>query len=228
LASADATGIPHLASVIASKAQGRIGSEARRAIELIRSASNPQESFRDAINILAQSHEREINAIESLHKLGESPEAQAAIARAKKQLDVVYANDEESFRKTAAQLAANRSIILKGPTLTEAERRLSTLTVKRNEKIRGPVNLFRPEYGAIWLAEQTGDDNFASKLKITALGRFTAYEALNFVDGKRNLLEIRDLTSGEFGAIDPAAIEEYFRFLERVGVVSISSAKDAR
>jgi hypothetical protein len=51
----------------------------------------------------------------------------------------------------------------------------------------------------------------------------TGFEALNFADVKRNLLEIRDLVSPEYGPIEPDVIEEYFRFLEKVGVVSITS-----
>ena len=90
------------------------------------------------------------------------------------------------------------------------------------------MNLFRPEYGAIWLAEKTGDVNFASKLKIASMGRFTGFEALNFVDGKRNLLEVRDLVSAEYGPMPPDVIEEYFKFLERVGVVSIATLQAAR
>jgi hypothetical protein len=61
------------------------------------------------------------------------------------------------------------------------------------------------------------------KLKIAQLGRFTSFEALNFVDGRRTLLDIRDLVSAEYGPVDAAVIDEYFRFLAGVGVVSLSS-----
>jgi hypothetical protein len=46
-------------------------------------------------------------------------------------------------------------------------------------------------------------------------------EALNFADGKRTLQQIRDGVSAEHGPVDLAQLEEYFRFIERVGVVSI-------
>jgi hypothetical protein len=51
-----------------------------------------------------------------------------------------------------------------------------------------------------------------------------AYEALNFVDGKRTLLEIRDAVSAEYGPLAAADVEQYFRFLERLKVVSLASA----
>ena len=105
---------------------------------------------------------------------------------------------------------------------------LARFVVARNEAIRGPVNLFRPEYGAIWLAQKLNDENFAMKLRMAQLGRFTGFEALNFADGKRNMLEIRDMVSAEFGPMDPAVLEEYFRMLEKVGVVTISPAQGTR
>jgi hypothetical protein len=47
------------------------------------------------------------------------------------------------------------------------------------------------------------------------------YEALNFVNGTRSMLDIRDALSAEYGPIDPAELEQYFRFLDSVGVVSL-------
>jgi hypothetical protein len=49
------------------------------------------------------------------------------------------------------------------------------------------------------------------------------YEALNFANGKRTIREIRDAVSAEYEPVDVADIEQYFRFLESVGVVSIGS-----
>jgi len=42
------------------------------------------------------------------------------------------------------------------------------------------------------------------------------------------MLEIRDLVSAEYGPMDPAVLEEYFRMLEKVGVVTISPAQGTR
>jgi len=222
MATADAANVPRLASFIAGKAQARMASEARRALDTLAAGNDIQVQYREALNIIHQSHEHELKTVETLRQLGESAESRAAITRARKQIDNVYAADEATFKETAAQVAAGRKVTLMDPKPTEAESRLTSILVKRNDAIRGPVNLFRPEYGAIWLAEKTGDVNFASKLKIASMGRFTGFEALNFVDGKRNLLEIRDMVSAEYGPMPPDVIEEYFKFLERVGVVSIA------
>ena len=96
--------------------------------------------------------------------------------------------------------------------------------VTRRTELRGPVNIFRYEYGASWLAQKTGTPSFLDGLAIARAGRYVWFEALNFVDGRRSILDIRDLVSAEYGALPAADLEQYFRLLERVGVVSIASS----
>jgi hypothetical protein len=51
------------------------------------------------------------------------------------------------------------------------------------------------------------------------------YEALNFVDGKRTVAQIRDLVSDEFMPIPLNEFADYFKFLDSVGVVHIAGGK---
>ena len=44
---------------------------------------------------------------------------------------------------------------------------------------------------------------------------------LNFADGTRNLLQIRDAVAAEYGPAPLDEFEEYFRLLESVGVVEL-------
>ena len=44
---------------------------------------------------------------------------------------------------------------------------------------------------------------------------------LNFADGTRNLLQIRDAVAAEYGPAPLDELEEYFRLLESVGVVEL-------
>jgi aminopeptidase YwaD len=211
LASAEEADFPRLASLAVANSQARMGSEARRANDFL---ENPREAW----NLIRQSHAREIAMLRSLLEIAATPKSWAIIERDTKLLDTVYAAEEAALQQTIGS----------APELTEAERRLAAWIVVRNPAIRGPVTLFRPEYGAIWLAEKSGDPDFAAKLKIAGLGRFTAYEALNFVNGKRSLLEIADSLKAEYGPVPPDAIEQYFKFLERVGVVTIDPAPQKR
>jgi hypothetical protein len=49
------------------------------------------------------------------------------------------------------------------------------------------------------------------------------YEALNLVDGKRSVAEIRDFISAEYEPVSVQDVDQYFRFLESVGVVRMKT-----
>jgi len=68
----------------------------------------------------------------------------------------------------------------------------------RNPELRGPMGVF----GYNYLEEHYGIDPM-SALKLLKLekGSIYAYEALNFVDGKRNLQEIVNLLSAAYGPV---------------------------
>jgi aminopeptidase YwaD len=50
-----------------------------------------------------------------------------------------------------------------------------------------------------------------------------AYEALNFVDGKRVVSAIRDALAAEFGPVPVDLVAEYLAALESVGVIRRAS-----
>ena len=93
----------------------------------------------------------------------------------------------------------------------------------RTPDIRGPVNIFRTEYGRWWLIDKTGDEHFEEKLLIARRGEYFYYEALNLANGKRSIAEIRDTLSAEFDPIPASEVDQFFGFMKEVGVVQIHS-----
>ena len=73
------------------------------------------------------------------------------------------------------------------------------------------------------MIEKTGDPGFADKVRLAKRGHYYLYETLNFADGKRNLAEIAAAVGAEYGPAPVEEIEEYFRLLEKVGVVTLGS-----
>ena len=51
------------------------------------------------------------------------------------------------------------------------------------------------------------------------LSRFAAYEALNFVDGQRSILDIAKAVSAEYGRINVQDVYDFFSVLERAELV---------
>ena len=229
LATVTPDGVSRLASLMMTGAQVREAEALERAYALL--ADAPPEKFarlyHEARNVLSQCQRREQVTLDSLQSLGDTAGARAAIGRARKQLDAIAATGDAAFRDDAAAIAADRRVPLQEATPTPDEKRLGTVVPTRDLRIRGPVNLFRPEYGAMWLAQKTGDDQFIRKVPLASRGGYVTYEALNFVDGKRSLLDIRDAISAEYGPMDPAEVEQYFRFLAGVGVVTLHAPPGA-
>ena len=50
-------------------------------------------------------------------------------------------------------------------------------------------------------------------------GSLYGYEALNFIDGQRDIQEIVDLLSGAYGPVSMEAVTEYMNALESIEVI---------
>lgn len=85
---------------------------------------------------------------------------------------------------------------------------------------KGPIYPNRFLYGGAWLAERLGGDDECLDLSILRDGPYVAYEALNLVNGKRDMLQIRDAVSAEFTPVPAEHVAEFFSVFERAGVVS--------
>ena len=104
-----------------------------------------------------------------------------------------------------------------------ADAKFRSVIPERSPDMRGPINFFRPEYGRWWLMEKTGDEHFDQKVALAQRGEYFMYEALNFADGKRNVVEIRDAVSAEFEPVPVAEVAQYFEFLQKLGVVRMAA-----
>ncbi|MBA2686064.1 MAG: M28 family peptidase [Gemmatimonadaceae bacterium] len=92
------------------------------------------------------------------------------------------------------------------------------LVFARNTAVSGPMVVFGYDY----LADHTRGKIVPKLLDFEGLrggGGEYGYEVLNFVDGKRNVRDIRDAVSAEYGPVDIALVTEYLRALESAGVI---------
>lgn len=91
---------------------------------------------------------------------------------------------------------------------------------RRNPNPKGPMVVFGYDY----LADRLGKDR-ADALQLrraSAAGGYTtdyAPEALNFVDGRRSVQDIRDALTAEFGPVPVEHVAEYLQAVEQVGVL---------
>ena len=95
-----------------------------------------------------------------------------------------------------------------------------TRVYERNPNIQGPMHAF----GYSYLEAKLGREELAAlalpshSTRYGGGGMFT-YEALNFVDGKRTVSDIRDWLVAELGEVSLEAVAEYLQALESIDVI---------
>ena len=94
-------------------------------------------------------------------------------------------------------------------------------TWHRKQEPAGPLVVFGYDYFDV----EWGKRGHTTKPKLLEYeglwggGEEYAYEVLNFVDGKRNVQEIADAVSAEYGPAPVQLVEEYLKALQEIGVV---------
>jgi aminopeptidase YwaD len=123
-----------------------------------------------------------------------------------------------------AQLLAEWERLLGGVTEAPPPVGDGALVFRRQREPRGPMSVFGYDY----LQAHLGAEKHAALALLAAEPRWGegdyAYEALNLVDGRRSAQEIRDALTAVYGPVPLAAVVEYLRALEAVGVLVKESA----
>ncbi len=86
----------------------------------------------------------------------------------------------------------------------------------RSPEIVGPLGIYYSDY----LAETLGPEVAAKAALPKRSDGVLAWEAFNFVDGRRTVSEIRDLLTGRYAPVPVAEVAEYFDLLARSKAVS--------
>lgn len=141
------------------------------------------------------------------------------VERAKLDNLATFAEIAEADRYEALGFLASLQSLIDAPPETDAAAD-STVFV-RNPDVRGPMHAFgfsyivdelgRTEYGKLELPRYSGAHGSGSEY---------AYEALNLVDGKRTVSEIRKWLTAELGPVPLDLVREYLDALATIGVVS--------
>ena len=131
-----------------------------------------------------------------------------------------FATLPESFHQGAVAYLEKLENLMATPEPRIMQRRDETVYV-RNGDIKGPMHAFGYSF-----IEDKLDSETVAGLKLNShstaygdSGMFT-YEALNFVDGKRTVSDIRDWLVAELGEVSVEDVSEYLAALESIGVVT--------
>jgi hypothetical protein len=182
-------------------------------------------AYGDAHVLIEEAYATELTALRSLSLVADSKSFESdaapfiAVLEDSKKASLKFIEDYAQSR--AHQLGVSPEKLRQ----LEPDPQFAKAIPSRTDEIRGPVNIFRPEYGRWWLIDKTGDEHFERKLGIAERGEYTYYEALNLANGKRSVAEIRNILSAEFDPIPAADVYQFFKFLEGVGVIRMETTK---
>jgi hypothetical protein len=204
-----------LAGEAAARAEARLAGELRRGFDLINASADDaiHGAYKEAVNGMNRAIERERAALDSIGGYSAGSQdvggyCQATIAKLKSE-HPLRLKDLESYYSLSC--LARRTTPQK-PALTAEEERAAGIVPRREPALKGPV-------GWGFLRDKLKEVPPAlNRLDFRQAGLIT-YEVLNFVDGKRSLLDIRNAVSAEFEPVPLQWVEDYLRLLATAGVV---------
>jgi hypothetical protein len=130
-----------------------------------------------------------------------------------------FANMRDADHESAMAFLDKLQALVAAPGISEKSARDATV-YERNPDIQGPMGAF----GYSYIGDKYGAENLAS-LRLRSYnglhgssGQYV-YEALNFVDGRRTVSDIRDWLTTELGAVPLEYVAEYLAALESIGVI---------
>ena len=203
-----------LAGEMFARAGERIARETRRCFTLLNRSDKDDlhESYKEAVNFIDQIFRREAAALASLKEYsGRDSEVDAWLddmlprIAARKPARI---KEVEDFYRLSCGI---RGLKPQKPVVTADEMAAARIVPKRNDALRGP-------FSSSYLREKLGADVSLDLPIFRMDGRMT-YEILNFIDGKNNLLEIRNAVSAEYGPVPVTWVKDFVDLLRLADIV---------
>ena len=185
-----------------ANAYARLAEDGRRA-----AAVAADERGGEAANIVTQGRLREQRRLRSLARFVDEG---GALHSGSAEVDRLAAGLAEAGKGILDSIPASRADA-SGARPAGIDARIPV----RNPDVKGPL-----APGEEWVTEKAGAS--AATIAITKVNRSddVTYEIVNFIDGTRTVVDIRDAVSAEFEPIDVKAVSEYLDVLAKAGAVT--------
>lgn len=184
----------------ASRAEERIGEDVKKGLALLSKspAEGLDEAYKNAHFSLVQSYRREIENMQSLRLFAENDgNVLGCLQGQVTAFQTREGRDQEKVRKFYESMCAYYGQKAVRLSLTEAEQRMSRLIPERTGAERKRADIPRAN-------------------RVVSLN-YGPYETLNFVDGKRSILDIAHALFSEYGVVRAADMEEFIQAHVRAG-----------
>ncbi len=216
LASAGDAEARDIATLVAMNAYGRLSADHREGLAAIESADSAglQAAHVEAQNILAHALWRESEALRSALVYAKTPETIARIDALAGPLNYLAGRFTADAAAVWNARARALGVAAEQGRWTQREEAASRVVPVRAADFVCPVD-------ESYLDEKLG----ANALAGVHLSDNAAYETLNFVDGKRTVLDIARSVSAELGSAELSEVHAYLKVLEKAGLVTLKTTE---
>jgi len=202
-----------ISRIISKNGFARLSSDYYDSLGLMLDAINPDDLlnlYKQVLNVIEHSAKREMQSVLSTAVFADDDQVKKWIENSTGNLRTLrltfQIEAEKHFKNLNQQFGVKSQALQQNPE----EKTLSRVVPVRDENFVGPLQLD-------WLAGKLGEE----VLEEIKLQGYSSYEALNFVDGYRSILDIQKAVSAEFGPVELQHVLSFFRVLERAGLVTL-------
>ncbi len=204
-----------LAGEVFTRARSRILREIKRGYDYINKTSSDEihQAYKEALNFIEQAYKRELATLESVKAYSHRD---GAVDKFVSSLTQKIESSRKNSRKEVDDFyrlsCTARDISPVKIALTNEEKSARSIIPFRNVDLKGPM-------GRGYLEEKLADSDVNLDLPIFRMDSRMTYEILNFVDGKRSLLDIRNAVSAEYDPVSIEWVKDFLEVLSKAGVV---------
>jgi hypothetical protein len=181
--------------------------------------------YEKADNALEQAYKREALAIVSPRRLSDNPtQIDPALRAMHDQFLAEESGSRQRLKDYYLWVAKEKQVPPAQHQMTPEERQASTRYPIRNKTLIGPMDSFAFDYLTLKQDAHYRQRYEIFNLPVNSYAFETAYEALNFADGSRSVLEITKALQAEFGDVPLHAVDQYMGLLAEAGAIEWKSA----
>lgn len=202
-----------MSRIISKNGFARLSSDYYDSLGLMLDAKNPDDLldlYKQVLNAIEHSAKREMMSVLSTVVFAGDDQVKKWIENSTGNLRTLRSTFKIETQKHYKNLCQQFGVKPQPIQQSAEEKTLSRIVPLRDKNFVCPLQ-------TDWLAEKLG----AEALEEIKLPGYTSYEALNFVDGYRSILDIRQAVSAEFGPVELQDVLTFFRVLERAGLVTL-------
>ncbi len=215
MASASDEEATRMARLIARNGLSRLAEDYYDSLPPLKEGMDPVEThkaYKHAVNVIRHASQREVNSVLSTLAFVEDTGVREDITKSVDIIENLGASFQKDVQDRYAQICKDAGMRMITTSLSEKEKRLGQIVPVRDKDFVCPLN-------NDYVVDKLGENPFSG----IALGRQETYEALNFVNGKRSVLDIAEAVSAEYGPVDPQMVLAFFEVLEKAGLLSFKN-----